>query len=453
MPEACKRGFTLRENPLQEYLSNRHELNGGNMFPASLFTIAEKAERHLKKYFHVSWERASNWVQDLADSQYAMQRYPVVFNSFGIIGDFIRYYYIHPAVQRFWLTELERKSIGYNYPIIGTQFVNLIAGNVLFKDGNFSPKDVFLFGKHLGLHHQAQQNGHAYMDSTSRLYDAWLFWTALPVIQGLKEIQMRLYDAKDIEADRAIAFAVAINRESIQDDFKERFEAFCMWFSVKFLDRENQKIFSELFDLGIQFGSYFDRYLRLSYPKTHLPVLKKNLIDFSKYVLGGIGMELVEDNLMDANLRERVSKVYFEGKLMDLSSDKVDEYLHKDVSDDIFLENFEGELLEILDQVTGNLIHQLNNYEFLDSVDWQWLYDAAQNRFSEGRRHTAIFVSANGQLSLGQIEAGLGFILTDPSEILIHGEFYASGIALIIKVKWEELRNRTFKFANLGTEA
>lgn len=124
-------------------------------------------------------------------------------------------------------------------------------------------------------------------------------------------------------------------------------------------------------------------------------------------------MELIEDNLIDSRLRTRVSKVYFGGKLMDLSSDMVDEYLRNGVADDIFLENFEGELLEILDQVTGNLIHQLINYEFLDSLDWQWMYDSAQNRFREGRRHTVIFVSANGQVSLGQIEEGLGFVLSD----------------------------------------
>lgn len=86
---------------------------------------------------------------------------------------------------------------------------------------------------------------------------------------------MRLYDAKDIEADRPIALAVAINQESIQDDFKERFEAFCTWFGVMFLDRENQQIFIELFDLGIKFGSYFDHYLWPLYSKSHLPELKK----------------------------------------------------------------------------------------------------------------------------------------------------------------------------------
>jgi hypothetical protein len=450
LPEANKRGFTLRkDNPLYKYLSEAQKNNGGYMFPSSMFAIADKAERYLKNIFDVRWERLSNWVDDLADTQYAFQRQPILFNSFGVIGDFIRYFYLHPAVQRHWLLDAEKQSTGYNSPVVSSQFINLISGNVLFKNGDFSPKDVFLFGKYLGLHYQAQQNGWNYLEASSVQYDSWLFWTALPVIQGLKEIQMRLHDAKNIETNGAVAFAVAINRDSLQEDFKEHFEKFHEWFGVKFLDREKQRIFSELFDLGVKYGAYFDDYLSSSYPKEHLPILKKNLIDFAKYVLGGIGVEFVEKNFVDDKLRERVSNVFFGGKLMKLKVDQVDEYLEKSVDEEIFLENFEDEFLEILNDSTGNLIHELEDYEFLDSIDWQWMFEAAQNRFREGAHRTTVFVGANGQLSLGQLDPDLGWKLTDPSEVLIQGEFYASGVAMVIKVKWEELLNRTFKFADL----
>ena len=449
LPDAASKGFVLRkENPLYKYLLDLHEKNGGFLFPSSMFSFAEKAEGHLKKYFDVRWERLTTWDADLADTQYAMQRQPVLFHSFGVIGDFIRYFYLHPAVQKHWLVTLEKTEAGYDTPIVAAQFVNLRAGDVLFRDGDFSPKDVFLFGKYMGLHLQAQLNGSKFKDSESLQYDAMLFWTALPLIQALKEIKMRLNDAKDIVTDGS-ALPVAISRESIQPGFEAAFEAFFNWFAIEFLDHENQEIFSSLFELGYKSAAYFDPHLTNLYPKEHRPVLEKDLASFARFVLGGVGMGIVEKELVDGDVKKSVNETFFDNKLETLTADDVDAYLHDSVKDQVFLENFEEVLLPVLNVVTGNLIHELRPYEFQYTTDWQWMYETAQKRFKEGKTATVIFVGANGQLSLGQLDGELGMSLSDPEEVFISGQIYASGISQVFRVKWETLRNRTFRFADL----
>jgi len=444
IPQAVDNNFKLNEkSPLFNHINNLFRDNYGDVFPSSIFQVATKAKKYLSAYFEVIWERGTNWQVDMEDTQFKLQRFPVFMQSFGAIGDFIRYYYLHPAVRHHMLSD-EIKLAGYNEPFVGLQIVDLIAGKPLFLFGEFMPKDIYRMGKYMSMHLQAQYHNLQSKDTSGRFESSYLFWTALPLIQGLKEINMRILDSKDLEATDLPAFPVITDPKGLKPEYPKQILAFFHWVKDVFLDSKEQKIYSELFDLGFKSAFALDTFLGDRLDNNDKKRITGDLISFARYVLGGVAQDLVSGNRPAFDLRKLLDETYFNGKLDKLGENEVDAYLAGQL-DELFLETFESEFLDILNEFTGQLTHQLRPMKLPVNANWAWMKQTAEKRFAEGFRRTAIVISANGQLSIAQVPDYLPFTVNDPTEILIQTDTLTSGIATIRKTKWQNILDGSFK--------
>ncbi|RYE45382.1 MAG: hypothetical protein EOP48_22150, partial [Sphingobacteriales bacterium] len=83
--------FTLNTNgPLSQYVIDNYEENE-YYHPESLMNIATEAKKFLDQYFDVSYEDFSSWTDHIwRGSNFRSQAFPLLFNSWGNIGDYIR---------------------------------------------------------------------------------------------------------------------------------------------------------------------------------------------------------------------------------------------------------------------------------------------------------------------------------------------------------------------------
>ena len=230
LPNAVELGFDINENSiLSNYILDRVEENGIEQTPNSLFRVADRAKELLDKYFIAKWDRNSTWEQDLNDEYYKLQRFPVFVESFGTIGDFLRYFYYHPAVQNHFFLEKELLNSSPSVPQIALQIINIITGNYLFKKGHFSAKDVFQFGRQLYQYGYSCQTAIETSEEKIISNEAFLFWSTLPLIKSIKEIKQRVIDAVSLDTKNVPTLKIYYRKESVKPEYRQILNEFVDW--------------------------------------------------------------------------------------------------------------------------------------------------------------------------------------------------------------------------------
>lgn len=440
LPNAVELGFEINKNSkLTEYILKKVDESGIEQTPNSLFRIADRAKELLDKYFIAEWDRNTTWEKDLNDDYYKLQRFPMFVESWGVIGDFLRYFYYHPAANLiFHKKELTNNSP--KNPQVALQIINIITGNFLFKMGHFSAKDIFQFGEQLNLYAYACKNALETPEENVICSDAFLFWSSLPLVQSLKEINWRVNDVVGIETDNIPPIKIYYRKESVEPIYHQMINKFVDWFANNFLKKES--VHSILFKIGFRDALYFSDFFKDTLSSDYSNNIKKELNDFTISVLSYIVSSYKKRSLFLSNIDKNLLNRIIECDVEEFSIEQILDNIQKKKYEEIF----PHEILEIVNSVYGEVHHNLKDIYISDSIDYKFLKQTTDERFNGGHKYSALIVSSNGEVGLGEIEKESRVMgeLSNTDEIyLILNP--TSDTPFIQKKKWEEILNGKFK--------
>lgn len=437
LPNAVELGFDINENSiLSNYILERVEESGIEQTPNSLFRIADRAKELLDKYFIAKWDRNTTWEQDLNDEYYKLQRFPVFVESFGVIGDFLRYFYYHPAVQNHFFHEKELLNSSPSIPQIALQIINIITGNYLFKKGHFSAKDVFQFGRQLYLYGYSCQTAIGTSEEKLISNEAFLFWSTLPLIKSIKEINLRAIDAVHIDTENIPTLKIYYRKESVEPEYRQKLNEFVDWFANEFLEHES--IHSNLFKIGFSYAPFFSDFYKSALSVDDVQTVKNEINNYTVFVLSSIISSFKESGLYLNDNDKSICNYLFDS---DVDKDSLENILEQ-IQKKNYEYSFSNEVLELVNSVYGEVYHELEDIYISESIDFKFIKKTADERFNAGHKYSAVIVSSNGEVGLGELNPEFRIM----GELSGTDEIYlilnpASGMPFIQKKKWEDIIN------------
>jgi len=437
LPNAIELGFDINNNSkLAEFILNRIDSAGIEQTPNSLFRISEKAKKILDRYFVVEWDRNTSWEQDINDDLYNIQRFPVIVNSWGVIGEFIRYFYFHPGVIKHLFCEKEIFNRSCNSPFIALQIINIITGNYLFKMGQFSVKDIFRFGQQLYYYGYSCKIALETKEDKIVSNEALLFWSNLQLVKSLKEISFRVNDLNHINYKEIPKIKFYFTKNSVEEDFKEKIDLFAEWFINKFI--KSNSFHKSIFEIGLNYAPFFNPFYKGSLEKDDLDKIKNSLNEFA----------IVK--LLDIIKSYKDRSLYLEEKVIDLINDllnfdikiNTNENIRRNVELIDYSNCFSDDLIEIFNSIYGQIQHELKDAYISSSIDFNFLKDSADKLFKVGEKYSAIIIAANGDVGLCKLNEEFKFM----GELVSTDEIYlimnsATGLPIIRKRKWLDIFN------------
>ncbi len=439
LPRAYELGFPLNpQSILSKYLMDYIEEQGTRVYPSSIFGIARKAENLLERHFIVEWDRPSNWVMDTIDFPFALQRYVLLWNSWGVIGDYVRYFYLHPSN---WFTNTEKKAYNsYRNPYAGLQIINYLSGNAIFKTGRFSHQEIFQFGLQIGKYRYASKNAVA-QGPKGRFVsaDALLFWTALPLSHSIKEIEYRLQYMRD--SLTAISFPLRTRKKDLYPDHEKRINEFVQWFREEFINEQANSTTALLFQLAVDNFQYFDFYWHHTMHPLELENIEAVFAPIITATVSGIAIDRLKNPEQNVEILDFINQHYFDGSLFSLSSDQIRQRL-SETGKTVLCAGINDSFLPLLDMIKGALMHQLLSPNIPTSVDLQAFKASADKLFEAGHRNTAIIISANNHIVLGRVDTPMR--LASNQEIFVQFPSGSTGHTMTLRKTWTDLLDGGF---------
>ena len=88
--------------------------------------IGAEVKSFLDKYYSTSYEDFSSWTDHFhPGSNFRSQALPIIFNSWGNIGDYVRHYFFHPSLKKGFFSETQLNSpLFYKDPLFGIELIN-----------------------------------------------------------------------------------------------------------------------------------------------------------------------------------------------------------------------------------------------------------------------------------------------------------------------------------------
>lgn len=440
LPNAVELGFDINENSvLSNYIFKRVEQNGVEQTPNSLFRIADRAKELLDKYFISTWERNTSWEQDLNDEYYQIQRFPVFVESFGIIGEFIRYYYYHPAVRKYFFTNEEMFNSSPNDPYLALQIINIITGNHLFKNGHFYATDIFNFGRQLRMYIYSCENALNATDEKIISIEALLFWTNISLVKSIKEISLRVHDTDGMHLEEIPLLKIYSRKGSVNIEYRKQLNEFVKWFKNDFLGKDSAHY--DMFRIGFSYSHVFsDIYketLSIEETETALNDINNSAIYYLSSIICNFKNDgqILNDN--DKNILKHIIDCDIE--LCSLGS------ILEQIKGHDYEYSFSNKVLELIDSIYGEVYHKLKDIYVSDSIDFKFLKKTADERFNTGYKYSAVKISSNGHTGITEIsqEHRVMGELSSTEEIYVIF-YYASGHSITLKKPWSDVINGDF---------
>src|SRR5665648_194260 len=416
---------------------NDVDISYANIVQLATDLISFDANQNKCSGFCIAWE---NGIADCFDFDFGISIYSinpfVFFESFGVIGDFLRYFYYHPAVGNHFFHEKELLNSSPNIPRIALQIINIITGNYLFKKGHFSAKDVFLFGRQLYLYSYACQTALETSEDNMISNEAFLFWSTLPLIKSIKEINLRVIDAVNIKTDNIPPIKIYYRKESVESEYRQRLDEFVEWFANSFLVKDS--IHSNLFKIGLSYAPFFSDFFKDALSSDNIREVKEEINKYTTSVLSSIISSFKGEGLYLNDNDKSICYYLFD---CDIEKNSL-EHILEQIQKKNYEYSFSNEVLELVNSVYGEVYHELEDVFISESIDFNFLKQTADERFNAGHKYSAVIVFSNGEVGLGEINQEYRIIgeLSDTDEIyLILNP--ASGMAFIKKKMWKDIFN------------
>lgn len=440
LPNAYKAGFEYKDTVLAIHLKEYSDDHGGLVHPSSIFEIMEEACIFLNEYFLVEIESATDWNIDYQYENNRIQRKPLLFDSWGMIGDYVRFYYFHPAVRKYYFGTERDNYLGHLHPLIGLQIINIITKNILFKNGHFHGFDLFNFGKQLACFNFVCSIAKQSNDTLKNT--ALLFWSILELSQSIKELEFYSQNTKGIDDKINFQIHLPLRPEDIKDNFKEDNDLFARNFNQLFLKNDNDKLQRKLFNFGYYYGLYFSDLWKPTLSVSNCIRIEEEIGSFIRAFLIALSKSvknkerhlnryevLFFNSFLESNFNTiPIEKI--EQKLSDISNNKLTIHFPE------FLESF---------QVTIGLPHkELTEFIVPKSIDWNWHKESLARQFKLGHRHGCVNIEPNGNISTSQVEEEYKVMGKLKNEDEVYLKMYTdTTLYFIHKVLWKDIESGT----------
>ncbi|HWZ04344.1 MAG TPA: hypothetical protein VNX40_12090 [Mucilaginibacter sp.] len=444
--------FNINE-PLSKYILKEFNENGPYNHMESLMKTAATAKQFLDKYYDTSYEDFSSWTDHMhVASNFRSQAQPIVFNSWGNIGDYIRYFFFHPSQQKGFISEKQLSSpFYYKDPIYGIEMINRISGLTLFEDGIYNARSLYQYAKQLreyltiaDCYHRSEKEGKKY-----KLLGPRLFFSSLDLLCSQREIQYRINSCVD-KFDDVEGLKLAFY--GIKEDPVKNVLDYLNWFVKSFLN--DNPLFQIFFNGAFNWCTLFSDDFSGSIEPEEKNQMEDELTGFVKSYLCSILIDevITKSSFYGKALIEIIESVYFKGTMPKFKSKS--DLIRKvnSLDDELILDSFEDAFIEILVITLSEVFHRLVPFSVssLKLKDWHRLKGHLVKRFSEGHKYGAITIQSNGNIAIGVLpkEHQILAPITDPEkEVYVY--INESGIGIVQKSTWEEvISGKPFNISN-----
>lgn len=444
---SIENNFTLNTNqPLSKYIIENYEDNIYS-HAESLMNIGTEVKNFLDQYYSTSYEDFSSWTDHFQQgSNFRTQALPIIFNSWGNIGDYVRYYFFHPSLKKGFFSETQLNSpLYYKDPLFGIELINRISGNTLFENGVYDFTSLFKYAKQLRelltiseWYYQAKLEDKKYELLQPRLYHA-----TVDILPSYREIQYRL---NYIKSDVVKPELFKINPFDVDENTLDSINKHINWFANEFL--KNNPVHQVFFSKAINWC--------VLYMSDDIPIedkfeteIKQQIIEYSKFhLLSALHSELMSKEPMFGDKLLEISSPFFSSieELKKISSEDELISIIEAIGDDTIFSLFENQFLSVLDATYFEVFHDIVEFDNVSFItkDWKKLQNQLVKRFGEGYKYGAIIIDTNGNLAIGILPKEKQILkpIEDP-----YKEVYVlmnhSGIQLLKLVTWEEVKDGT----------
>lgn len=442
---SLENNFTLNTNePLSKYIINNYPENEYH-HPESLMNNAEEVKKFLDQYFDTSYEDFSSWTDhNFRGSNFRSQAFPVVFNSWGNIGDYIRYYFFHPSLKKGFFSSVQLNSpLYYKDPLFGIELINKISGYTLFENGVYNFTSLFEYAKQL---RELLNISDWYLKTKNEKKNferlkPRLFYATLDVLSSSREIQ---YRANYIDVKLEKPKPLRINPYEVYDDTVENITDNINWFASQFL--KDNPIHQEFFAKAINWCViYMDNIGKLD---TELETnIKKEIVEYTKLnILAVLESELILKTSFFGDKIFNILSVFFGSisKVKKISSIEKLIKLVESIDDEKIVTNFDSAVVKLLNNIYFEVFHPLIPFDDVSFItkDWKKLQQQLIKRFNEGHRYGTIFLDSNGNLAIGILPKEQQFLkpIEDP-EKEVYVMINESGIGICSLVTWDKVED------------
>ncbi|WDW10703.1 hypothetical protein [Priestia aryabhattai] len=436
-------------NPLLSMLTKRNEqIDYQYNVPESIFKISEDAKNLLNRDFDPTWETPSTWSLDSDDTNLKIQKIPLLMDSWGSVGDFVRDFYLHPAVRSNYLRHASQGNLSYKHPTIGIQIINYMTGQTLFSNGTFSVKDFFLLGKSMSLLIQISTLRES--NPQLEMLKSWLYWLNLYLLPAIKEIIIIHQDSKSLEAPPP-TFGVRIDSNTFKNI--KMVEDYACWINEHLLGMGSNGIHQLFFNIGLRNGIVLDdQYCNLvkgSEEEDYIEEFRKmeqEIVAFTKEWLKDILEDIFVKKTLSVPL-EIFNMLKFQYlKELDpkgsLGSDVA--YIIDNLSEQFILSTFESFFLKLIDDITPMLFVEKKPFDIdrFSGVDLDWIKEQLLKLRAAGDKYVAIQIGEGGGISLVELskeERILSYTEEDAKNDVVFIRDLTSGVVVIEKVTWQTI--------------
>jgi len=442
---SLENNFTLNTTePLSKYIIDNYDENEYH-HPESLMNNANEVKKFLDQYYDTSYEDFSSWTNHIyRGSNFRSQALPILFNSWGNIGDYVRYYFFHPSLKGGFFSKGQLNSpLYYKHPIFGIEVINRLSGYVLFEDGVYNFTSLFEYAKQL---RELLNISDWYLKTKNEnkkfeVLKPRLFYATLDILSSSREIQYRVnYIDLKLENPQPLK----INPYEVNEDTKENIIANIDWFTSQFL--KDNPVHQEFFAKAINWCViYMNNIGQLDI--TLETNIKDEIVKYSKAQI----FTILESELISktSSFGDKVFNLF---SALFTSMENVKEIISIEelwrivgiIDDEKIIQNFDSIIITLLDTIYFEVFHPLvpfNDVTFI-TKDWKRLQKQLIKRYNEGHHYGAIFLESKGNLAIGILpeEYQIGKPIENP-----HEEVYVlineSGIGICRLVSWEEVKD------------
>jgi hypothetical protein len=442
---AIDNGMTLNDNPLSEYLKAKQLGDGKLQETASMRALINAIHGCFDGVFDVEIEDTGTYHDNMQlHSDFRRKYIPISFDSWGAIGDYVRYIIKHPAFLKHYYIEKEGLTpMAYKQPYLGLQIVNLITGDYLFKNGGFDSTDTYKFCQVLDFYQQRHMET-LKGESPKSENDCSLLYSIVDMGMALKEFSMRINMINDEEVRACPPLTLTVNKAD--HDFLYEIKEFAAWHVNQFTNQSaiaNKQLIKCCYDAA----SYFNENSFRNTPETKAlfqneiaNVMKDHLMN---YILGAY---IDQDEPVNEKIDGIISANYFAGINQSNASQAIDAILSFD--EEKMLQTWSPPFLAFADEYIGEVFHSLPlSTSLFKDFDWAGLKETIIRRKNRGDDYLALSIDSAGNFGISNLPEKAKTSWPKDIENYNDEVFFVNGMAgmaVIAKVKWEELENGDF---------
>jgi len=384
-------------------------------------------------------EGLSDWRTEL--SQLTLRAFPIMVDSWGMIGQFIRDLYAYPAVLKHQTEWMRFDVRNWQDPSIGLALIDRFFEPRFFPNGLVWCGDALNIGILIGLDislRRAYALSAADGSPTAEIFLARLAWIQADLKNAFEEVRLLAIAAKNVDApDSPISLGKKYDVLT-NEDWIPAIE----WLAEKFFC--SSAIHVKYLSIGINASVLLDKAVASITPVADADVIagnvEKDAEDIIRFLVRDVRERLVEGpspELMQAieDVAEELgADRSIQQSAWDALANRLNGFRGRQLIEAVF------DTLPLADALIPPSLHE--HYEVQPmKVDWDYLRSGIAQMRAGGMKYPAVQLLASGNLVTGDFDASYARLLT-PVDLAANEVLFAdfsSGFGIVVITSWDKL--------------